>query len=113
MMDAEHFDQLIRAAAKGSRRGYLRSLVAAFFATLLAGSSSSASQLDGTVIVGGACATTQDCHQSDMQRGAICADNGFSSDGDLNCCLQSGCCQSDADCCEAFRCVPTYDVCNV
>lgn len=48
-----------------------------------------------------------------MRGEAICAENGFTSDGELNCCANDGCCASDADCCGDLRCAPTGDVCAV
>jgi hypothetical protein len=46
-----------------------------------------------------------------MQGEAICADNGFISDGDLNCCANDGCCETDADCCGDLRCAVSYEIC--
>lgn len=111
-MDSARFDHLARLAASGSRRDILRALVAAAIVAPMAPARVALAQ-EGVVVVGGACATTEDCRQVDMQRGAVCADNGFAADGALNCCLDEGCCASDADCCGDRRCAPTGDVCNV
>ncbi|MBA2595114.1 MAG: hypothetical protein M3Q50_13760 [Chloroflexota bacterium] len=114
-MDNARFDRLVRLAASGNRRDVLRALLVAAMAAPLAPARAVRAHLlrQGVVVVGAACATTAECRQVDMQRGAICADNGFDSDGALNCCLERGCCQSDADCCGEYRCAPTGDVCNV
>lgn len=112
-MDSDRFDLLARQLSLLSRRDWLRGLGAAFLSGPLHRLSAVAAQLEGVVAVGGSCTATAECRQMDMQRGAICADNGFTSDGTLNCCLESGCCQSDADCCGTKRCAPTSDVCYV
>ena len=46
-----------------------------------------------------------------MQGEAICSDNGFTADGELNCCANDGCCETDADCCGDLRCAAGYEVC--
>jgi hypothetical protein len=46
-----------------------------------------------------------------MQGEAICADNGFTGDGELNCCANDGCCETDADCCGDLRCAVGYEIC--
>lgn len=113
-MDDIRFDHLSRLVARGSRRDILRVLLTATTATLIPVRTARAAPLQqGVVVVGGECASTADCAEVDMQRGAICADNGFDADGPLNCCLEQGCCASDADCCGDYRCAPTGDVCNM
>ena len=39
------------------------------------------------------------------------ADNGFTADGELNCCANDGCCETDADCCGDLRCAVGYEIC--
>lgn len=112
-MDDRRFDLLARRVSHVSRRHWLRGLGTAVLASFLPRIGGGAAQLEGTVVVGGPCNSTSECRQRDMQRGAVCADNGFTSDGGLNCCLESGCCESDADCCGTKRCAPTSDVCFV
>ncbi|MBA3451002.1 MAG: hypothetical protein H0T18_07305 [Chloroflexia bacterium] len=114
-MDHARFDHFSRLVAYGTRRDIVRALIATAIAVPLLPKRVVRASVhrQGVVVVGAACTTTSECRQVDMQRGAICADNGFDADGALNCCLKKGCCQSNADCCGEYRCAPTGDVCNV
>ncbi len=55
--------------------------------------------------LGGVCLETAECIQI---IGVMCGDNGFVSDGPLNCCTDGLQCQSDADCCGDMRCGPQH-----
>ncbi|MGH2616271.1 MAG: hypothetical protein ACRDJC_13585 [Thermomicrobiales bacterium] len=110
-MNSTRFDHLSRLVASGSRRDIIRALFTTVLAARLTSPHLASAQLEGIVVLGAACSHTSECAQREMQLGAICADNGFASDGPLNCCLEEGCCQSDAQCCGDRRCAPTSDVC--
>lgn len=112
-MEAVHFDQLTRMASTTTRRHCIKLVVSVLVTTLVMRSNASATQLEATVVLSGVCSTAQECRQQDMQEEAICSDNGFTSDGPLTCCVDRGCCSSDADCCGDLRCAPTPDVCYV
>jgi hypothetical protein len=111
-MDGARFDHIARVFSAGSRRTLVRGLLGAALAGHLLPAGSARAQLAGIVVLGGACDSSPECRQREMQLGAICADNGFASDGPLNCCLEEGCCATDADCCGDRRCAPGADVCN-
>lgn len=112
-MDSISFDRLARRVATSSRRHLLRLSIGAAFGPLFAPARLGRAQSGGLADVGGSCAMTAECRQAEMQMGAVCAANGFTSDGERNCCLERGCCRSDADCCGDLRCAPTGDVCSV
>jgi hypothetical protein len=58
----------------------------------------------GTLLPGQSCATTSQCSQSGGP--VVCASNGISSDGALNCCRnQGGACTGGAGCCGILLCV--------
>ena len=61
----------------------------------------------GTVAPGGACTATSQCQQPGAG-GYVCADNGYATDGALNCChYQGGACNAagnSADCCGGLYC---------
>lgn len=107
------FDWLARQFSTQSRRGFVRALLFAATAIPLTPVRIARAELEGVVVLGGECSTSTECRAHDMQADAICADNGFTSDGELNCCVESGCCVTDADCCGDLRCAPTGDVCSV
>jgi hypothetical protein len=110
-MEASTFDQLIRTASGGSRRDFVRLLVTAVAAARMTPDRVALAQSSGVVPLGGLCSRSADCKQQEMQGEAICADNGFTSDGDLNCCANDGCCETDADCCGDLRCAVGYEIC--
>jgi hypothetical protein len=111
-MDGSRFDHLARLAATCSRRSVIAALALATISYRLPLAHDARAQLTGVVVLGAECAETAECAQRDMQLGAMCADNGFVSDGPINCCLHEGCCQSDAQCCGDLRCAPTADACR-
>lgn len=110
-MEASRFDRVTRMAFGGSRRDFVRVLFAAATALRLPSIQVARAQAGGIVALGGICSTSADCAQHEMQGEAICADNGFTADGELNCCANEGCCESDADCCGDLRCAVAYEVC--
>ncbi|HET7095415.1 MAG TPA: hypothetical protein VFI22_18130, partial [Thermomicrobiales bacterium] len=58
----------------------------------------------GTLALGAECSTSQQCSQDGGS--VVCADNGLTTDGALNCCRQEGGgCPSDAACCFGLYCV--------
>lgn len=111
-MHSARFDHLARLAATGSRRSFVAAFTASIIGRIPPPAQGARAQLEGVVVLGAECSSTAECRQREMQLGAICADNGFGSDGSLACCLEEGCCQSDAHCCGDFRCAPTADVCR-
>jgi hypothetical protein len=111
-MNGSDFDQLARHLNRRSRRTIVRALIFASVAVPLFPARTSRAELSGAVVLGGACAASVECRQQDMQAQAICAGNGFALDGTLSCCVDSGCCSTDADCCGDLRCAPTGDVCS-
>jgi hypothetical protein len=113
-LDDRRFDALARVAAgRAPCRSMLRGLVgAALIAVLGVGQRRSAAAQEGGAPVGGTCTATAQCRPGEMAA-VICGDNGIAADGDLNSCVDRGCCASDADCCGDMRCAPTGDVCSV
>ncbi len=110
-MDARQFDAVARIVA--TRRS-LVSVVAALAAVARGGRSGVAAQDLGPIVVNGAaCASDGECRQMDLGEPPRCADNGFGPEGATHCCVDGGCCVSDADCCGDLRCAPAPDVCNV
>ena len=110
--DHQAIDHLARLAAAGSRRSVLQTL-GMLAVAVCGGSRSVTAQSRGIVVPGGACASNEECVSQGLggQPGR-CADNGFASDGELNCCGEEGlCCTSDAECCGDLRCAPRGDVC--
>lgn len=112
-MNGSDFDHLARHIGRRSRRDIVRALVFTSVAVSLFPARNSRAELSGAVVLGGACAASAECRQQDMQAQAICADNGFALDGTPRCCVESGCCGADADCCDDLRCAPTGDVCSI
>jgi hypothetical protein len=115
-MHEKHVDSLTRVIAQCSRRDCLRALVTALIMPLLTRPRAAASQLEGTIVPGGACAASEECRPTmcrDSHRSASCADNGFASDGPLNCCSgSSDPCYSDEDCCGDLRCGWQGELCS-
>ena len=115
-MDGAEFDRLTRTVRGGSRRDLARLVIAmaAAMPRIPIRPAGARSQSDGIVVLGGECTAARECRQQDdgmWQEPVVCADNGFSSDGELNCCVNEGCCVSDADCCGDLRCAAGYEVC--
>jgi hypothetical protein len=104
-MDERAFDSLARVVAnRGSRRGVLRGLAGAVAAGAL-GRRSPGAAAQGYLALGAACWDGSQCAQSQMTV-VVCADNGFSYDGPLNCCTYDyGDCWSDEGCCGDLVCV--------
>lgn len=110
-MDARTFDTVVRIVA--SRRSFAAALVA-LAAVARGGSNPVAAQDLGPIVVNGAtCAAAGECRRMDLGEPPRCADNGFGPEGTTHCCVDAGCCVSDADCCGDLRCAPAPDVCNV
>jgi hypothetical protein len=110
-MHARRFDLVARSVA--SRRTFLSGLAAAMAGAFGSKAGRAARDLGPIVVAGAPCAAVADCRQMDMSGPPRCADNGFGPDGATRCCVESGCCRSDADCCGELRCAPAPDVCNV
>lgn len=113
-MDHRRLDALARLLGTPNRRDVMRVMGGAIMAGHIAAQRARA-QNRGIVVSGGACSTNEECAiQGVGTQPGICADNGFGSDGPLNCCnVERLCCTSDADCCGDLRCAPTGDVCFV
>lgn len=111
-MDGQRFDELTRALTRdASRRGVIRGLVGGGLASALAlarGRGSAAAQATQSPL-GGVCRATGDCRQRqgcEVPGSVVCADNGLSGDGALNCCLnEGGLCGVDAHCCGGLLCL--------
>ncbi len=103
-MDDRRFDHLARAVARrASRRGVLRGLFGTAAAAAIGGVRPrlTAAQIQ-PVGLGDPCYSTAQCA---AQGTVYCADNGFSYDGEFNCCLPTGGrCSFDEHCCG-------FDVC--
>ena len=110
-MHPSTFDRLARFVSGLSRRDLARALLFAATALPLTPVRIARSQ-SARVPPGGACADASDCQQDDMRGEMLCADNGFTSDGPLNCCAEEGCCTSDADCCGTRVEVPEFGGCR-
>ncbi len=105
-MDSRHFDKLTRSFAAGtSRRGALRLLAGAAasgFAPFLYAGRSQAQEVG--LAPGASCTSSSQCGQDGGS--VICADNGLTGDGSLNCCrTEGGYCASGNGCCGALACV--------
>lgn len=103
-MDTQRFDDLARAVAGGrSRRGLMRGLSGAA-ALWGSGRLIGASAHHAKAGPGDPCRTDSQCVAADAPM--ICANNGFSVDGSLNCCTYEGSrCGSDAWCCWDNVCI--------
>ena len=117
-MDPTQFDRLTRAISHAaSRRGVLGGVAAALtgFVATASGSEGRAAA-PHSVPLGGACYRDRQCHNDyvptrhrhlnpDLQI-VHCAENGFTYDGQFNCCRYSGgACYVDEDCCSTRVCV--------
>ena len=107
-MDDRRFDRLTRAMAVGaSRRNVLRALAGSAGAAIIAAvhrGDPSASAHHGSLGPGDPCYDSSQCVAADAP--LVCADNGFTHDGPLNCCTYVGSrCSSDEGCCDTATCV--------
>lgn len=107
-MENRRFDDFARSlAGQGSRRGILRGLAGgavAALVTVVAGRQAQAQQ--ATVGTGGECASSSQCAQDPFDLAVICADNGITTDGALNCCRnEGGGCAGGSGCCGALLCL--------
>jgi len=109
-VDDHGFDDLTRALATGASRrrvlsGIAGTAVAAIFGTTRFGN---AAAQQATVVPGGVCTVNTDCSQP-AGGTVVCGNNGYDSDGALNCCRnEGGSCNpvlSSHDCCGATLCV--------
>lgn len=118
-MDSERFDRLTRRlAAQASRRGLLRGIVGGIAATIaLRGGDAEARP--HSVWRGGVCLRVRQCYNDYIPpRGAgfnpdlqvvYCAFNGFSYDGEFNCCrYEGGFCDRDEECCGFRSCINRF-----
>lgn len=105
-MDDRGFDRLARVVAeRGSRRGILRGVAAAFALLAVGRRTPNASAQGGYLAPGEPCYDGSQCvdYQGYL---TYCDDNGLDYDGPLNCCLpEYGPCDSDEGCCGALSCV--------
>jgi hypothetical protein len=114
-MEGRRFDVLTRRwAGSYHRRQIVRSVAGvAGVSLLMKVGGVSAAAPNGSVPLGGACGSVDQCRTDGMGE-IVCTENGIAADGELNCCRDGGgCCGSDADCCGDLRCAPTGDVCSV
>ncbi len=113
-MDSNRFDALSRVLASSSRRGLLGLAGAAVAFVSGMRHAAQAAQSEGTLALGAECSSSEQCHPESCPAitPVMCADNGFASDGPLNCCSEElKPCYSDADCCEDLRCA-WGEICN-
>ncbi len=105
-MDDRRFDGLTRAMARNARRRSLLRAVAggaggALLAVVRRGSPASAHH--GRLGPGDACYHNRQCVAADAP--LVCADNGVTYDGPLNCCTHVGSrCGFDEACCSSASC---------
>jgi hypothetical protein len=104
-MDEQRIDWLARVLAKtGARRGVARGLVGAV-ALLVSSRRVREVSAQSYLGLGAPCTDDSQCAQTQMSY-VSCADNGFTYDGLLNCCVYDyGNCGSDEDCCGGLVCV--------
>src|SRR4026208_2081775 len=104
-MDEQRFDNLTRSLSRTvSRRGGMRLFAAAgaSFLAIARGKRDAAAQ--GWFLgPGDPCFDSSQCRAADAP--LVCADNGFTYDGPLNCCTYEGSrCGADEHCCGAAYC---------
>lgn len=107
-MDERQFDTLARVVARsGSRRGILRGLAGAGALLAARRDAREAAAHHGKLGPGDSCRTDAQCLAADAP--LICADNGFTFDGPLNCCTYEGSrCGFDQGCCGEAACVDGF-----
>ncbi|MBW3633773.1 MAG: hypothetical protein KY456_12185 [Chloroflexi bacterium] len=109
-MDDVRFDRLTRALATGaSRRTGIRLLAGAGAALLALARSADrdVSARHALLGPGDPCRDSSQCLAADAP--LICADNGFTFDGPLNCCTYVGSrCGSDQGCCGTAACIDGF-----
>ena len=103
-MDNQRFDDLARSLATGvSRRRLLRGLLGGAAAGAVTVARGGVADAQTGLAPGAVCTASGQCSQSGGT--TICADNGISTDGALNCCRNTGgTCTSGNGCCGALRC---------
>ena len=107
-MDYQHFDRLTREVARRSPRRSLFRAAAGVAAGVIAARFREQAALaqDGGLAPGAACTAATQCSQAGGA--TACADNGYASDGPLNCCRTAGgaCFDTEysADCCSGLYC---------
>jgi hypothetical protein len=108
-MDPDRFDHLTRTVARRSRREALRALAGAA-AALLAITRRSAQAMQATVPIGGVCYHSSQCRDDGGFGPVYCDDNGFTYDGDFNCCRYEGgfCGELDENCCGTLVCLDAH-----
>ena len=111
-VDHRTFDNIARLLASNvARRRVLKGGGAGAIVTLLSLVPHRKSRAqEGATPLGGVCTFASQCMFLPYGNRAICGDNGYTSDGPLNCCLlDGGCCNVDGDCCGALRCRSSGD----
>jgi len=107
-VDNQRFDDIARSlAGVGDRRRLLRGLAGGALAALAAATRGGrASAQTAGVGLGGTCTTASQCAQDANDLAVICADNGITTDGALNCCRNAGGgCFGGSGCCGALLCL--------
>ena len=104
-MDDRRFDTLTRTL--GSRRGILRGLGGTLALLTMGRRALPAAASHSTLGPGDPCRHDSQCVAADAP--LICADNGFTFDGPLNCCTYEGSrCATDTGCCWDNACINGY-----
>lgn len=113
-MDDVSFGAMARALAGGfSRRRVLGGGIAAAIFAVTRIRRAGAQEV--VTLLGGVCTVSSQCapqfFDGLVSGQPICGDNGYTSDGPLNCCLPEGegCCFSDGECCGSLRCRASGD----
>lgn len=106
-MNGQRFDRWTRSLVRATTRRRAIGGAAGAAALLLSGFHRTRAQ--EVVAAGEACSSTEDCSQ--LGGPTVCADNGLTEDGALNCCrIEAGACARPADCCGALDCVDGFCV---
>lgn len=107
-MDPIRFDSWTRGVARRiQRRGLIAGMTGGILSSLVVNRRAAAQQ--GLLEPGAECFTTEQCSQFGGPQ--VCADNGITQDGALNCCrIQAGACAIDSHCCGSLNCVNTFCV---
>ncbi|MCC6314582.1 MAG: hypothetical protein IT337_11290 [Thermomicrobiales bacterium] len=105
-MDHRRFDELTRGMATAtSRRRMLRGVAGGLLVIAFgARRARRAAAQETNLWPGAACVSSDQCTQYGGPQ--LCADNGFSEDGALNCCrVRDGLCYIDTHCCGTLTCI--------
>lgn len=107
-VDDQRFDRFTRIlATAASRRNGLRAIAGAAALALFRDATLRASASHATLGPGDACRKSSQCVAADAP--LVCADNGFTYDGPLNCCTYEGSrCGFDEACCGTAVCLNGY-----